>query len=158
MNKYTLRREKYRYKPLRAFLLSLALAGDVAAVITFAAGFADHMLFIAAAVAVAVSFILRRISLYTVWTYVYNLQGTALKVTKEYIGKSKVIFSVERVNELTPCGKEDGIGLHADGGNGDYYKCNIEGRDYVLLLDRYAYAMLAGKTENTAEVNDDISR
>ena len=78
-----------KYKPLRALLLCVAIMTDIIAVLSVIAGIFDNILLFCALAAVAVGFILRRISLYSVYSYEYSLCDNRLVVNKKYIGKAK---------------------------------------------------------------------
>lgn len=141
--------EKYSLKPLRAVLLALAVAGDIAAVILFFSALAEPLFFAAVAALVVFDFILRRISLKIVYSYRYVLHGGRVEIYYEIIGKSRLVLTLEQGVKLTPA-EENSAGKRLYGDDHAYlFSVKAGDRDYVVSLDAFMYSVL--------EVQSDIS-
>ena len=141
--------EKYSLKPLRAVLLALAVAGDIAAVILFFSALAEPLFFAALAALVVFDFILRRISLKIVYSYRYVLQASRVEIYYEIIGKSRLVLTLEQGVKLTPA-EENSAGKRLYGDDHDYlFSVKAVDKDYVVSLDAFMYSVL--------EVQSDIS-
>ena len=141
--------EKYSLKPLRAVLLALAVAGDIAAVILFLSALAEPLFFAAVAVLVVFDFILRRISLKIVYSYRYVLHGGRVEIYYEIIGKSRLVLTLEQGVKLTPA-EENSAGKRLYGADHAYlFSVKAGDKDYIVSLDAFMYSVL--------EVQSDIS-
>ena len=145
---YVIVSEKYSLKPLRALLLIAASAGDIAAVFLFFAAFAEHLLFAAAAGVLLFDYLLRRISLETVFSYRYELREGELAVFKVKTGKSKRIAVFKAGEKLVPCdGSEEGKRLYGDS-YFDLYAIKDRGKTYILSLDEYMYSLFTRREDD----------
>lgn len=143
--------EKYAYKPIRAILLALAIAGDAAAVALFVAAFADSVLFAAAGALIVFDLVMRRVSLELVYSYRYTLKQSGVAIRREVIGRSREVLVLDGSETLTPCAPEhEGKKLFGDS-RADLYYVEKNGGKYVVSLDAYMFAMLK------KEVSNDIS-
>lgn len=141
--------EKYSLKPLRAVLLALAVAGDIAAVILFFSALAEPLFFAAVAALVVFDFILRRISLKIVYSYRYVLQASRVEIYYEIIGKSRLVLTLEQGVKLTPA-EENSAGKWLYGDDHAYlFSVKAGDKDYIVSLDAFMYSVL--------EVQSDIS-
>lgn len=141
--------EKYSLKPLRAVLLALAVAGDIAAVILFFSALAEPLFFAAVAALVVFDFILRRISLKIVYSYRYVLQASRVEIYYEIIGKSRLVLTLEQGVKLTPA-EENSAGKRLYGDDHTYlFSVKAGDKDYIVSLDAFMYSVL--------EVQSDIS-
>ena len=142
--------ERYSLKPLRAILLTVAILGDIGAIVLCISALIDHILFAAAATLAAVDFILRRISLAVVYSYRYTLSANGVEIEYCVIGKSKRVLTLTAGQPLTPCDEgTEGKKLFGDT-HADLYELEKEGKRYIVSLDAYMYSML------NKEVYDDI--
>ena len=134
--------EKYSLKPLRAVLLALAVAGDIAAVILFFSALAEPLLFAAVAALVVFDFILRRISLKIVYSYRYVLHGGRVEIYYEIIGKSRLVLTLEQGVKLTPA-EENSAGKRLYGDDHAYlFSVKAGDKDYIVYADRYRLYIL----------------
>lgn len=141
--------EKYSLKPLRAVLLALAVAGDIAAVILFFSALAEPLFFAAVAALVVFDFILRRISLKIVYSYRYVLHGGRVEIYYEIIDKSRLVLTLEQGVKLTPA-EENSAGKRLYGDDHTYlFSVKAGDKDYIVSLDAFMYSVL--------EVQSDIS-
>lgn len=139
-----------KYKPLRAFLLCIAILTDIVAVLSVVAGIFDNKILICAAVAVAIGFALRRISLYSVYSYEYELRGNLLFVKKKYIGKVKELLRIssEDIINMSEYKGEKGVEIMFAGEEEKVYELTLSGgKKVALMLDNYTHSILLGGGE-----------
>ena len=142
--------EQYKYKPLRAVLLIAAIATDIGALLSAAAGLFKPVLFAIAAACVAAGLIMRRISLHAVYSYEYVLSDGRLSVSKKIIGKSKELISIGRTDIKSVNSCDIGAGaekMYVGDCEGVYLVETNTGRRIALKLDNYTYSILAGEVQ-----------
>ncbi len=146
--------EQYKYKPLRAALLIAAIAADIAAILSAAAGLFKPIFFAATAACVVASLVMRRITLHIVYSYEYLLRDSKLKVSKKIIGKSKELADISCEDIKRVSAYDGGAGaekMYIGDISGVYLVETAAGRKLALRLDDYMYAVLVGEKSLAGE-------